>query len=49
MGKIAIDFHPQVGEWNYRGEPPVGPSEIPLLMMPDVKTRELQEMKLNNW
>ena len=33
MGRLADEI--------IEGEPPVGPSEIPLLTMPDVKTREL--------
>jgi 2-enoate reductase len=42
--KIAIELSPGTGRLAdeiIEGEPPVGPSEIPLLTMPDVKTREL--------
>ncbi|NLZ53800.1 MAG: FAD-dependent oxidoreductase, partial [Thermoanaerobacteraceae bacterium] len=42
--KIAIELSPGTGRLADEimdGKPPVGPSEIPLLMMPDVKTREL--------
>ncbi|MGI5901578.1 MAG: FAD-dependent oxidoreductase [Desulfitobacteriia bacterium] len=42
--KIAIELSPGTGRLADElvpGKPPVGPSEISLLMMPDVKTREL--------
>lgn len=50
--KIAIELSPGTGRLADEiipGRPPVGPSEIPLLLMPDVGARSLPKMKSNNW
>lgn len=47
--KIAIELSPGTGRLAdeiINRKPPVGPSEIPLLMMPDVKTRELTKSEI---
>ena len=47
--KIAIELSPGTGRLADEfipGKPPVGPSEISLLMMPDVKTRELTKEEI---
>ncbi|MCG1011313.1 FAD-dependent oxidoreductase [Tepidanaerobacter sp. GT38] len=47
--KIAIELSPGTGRLAdeiIEGKPPVGPSEIPLLMMPDIKTRELTRAEI---